>query len=194
MGILIAEETFLFALHFTDDQVVIAQDKEDAEYLCRKLKEEYQNWGLTLNMDKTKYLCVGDPTEDLQLDEGIKVQACEQYVYLGVKIDKSGRCKREISSRIAKGRRTVGALNSILWGHIITVNVKKRIYNANIKSILQYGCEVWQLRKRDELRIMATEMDYWRRAAGISRLERILIERVREIMGVDGNIVQNIQK
>jgi hypothetical protein len=39
-------------------------------------------------MDKTKYLCVGDPTEDLQLDEGIKVQACEQYVYLGVKINK----------------------------------------------------------------------------------------------------------
>jgi hypothetical protein len=53
---------------------------------------------------------------------------------------------------------------------------------------------VWQLRKRDELRIMATEMDYWRRAAGISRLEGIRIERVREIMEVGGNIIQNIQK
>jgi hypothetical protein len=93
MGIAITEETFLFTLHFADDQVVTAQDKEDAEYLCRKLKK-YQNWGLTLNMKKTKYLCVGGPTEDLQLDEGIKVQACEEYVYLGVKIYKSGRCKR----------------------------------------------------------------------------------------------------
>jgi hypothetical protein len=47
-------------------------------------------------MDKKKYLRVGCPTEDLQLEEGIKVQACEEYVYLGVKVDKSGRCKREI--------------------------------------------------------------------------------------------------
>jgi hypothetical protein len=39
-----AEELFLYTLHFANDQVVIAQDKKD-EYLCRKLKEEYQNWG-----------------------------------------------------------------------------------------------------------------------------------------------------
>jgi hypothetical protein len=42
--------------------------------------------------------------EDLQLDEDIKVQACEEYVHLGVKFGKSGRCKREISSRISKER------------------------------------------------------------------------------------------
>jgi hypothetical protein len=45
MGILITEETFLFTCHFIDGQVVIAQDKEDSEYLCRKLKEEFQNLG-----------------------------------------------------------------------------------------------------------------------------------------------------
>jgi hypothetical protein len=37
-------------------------------------------------------------------------------------------------------------------------------------------------------------MDYWRRAAGISRLEKIRNERVREIMRVDGNIVEDIRK
>jgi hypothetical protein len=36
---------------------------------------------------------------------------------------------------------------------------------------------------------MATEIDYWRAAAGISRLERIRNERVGEIMRVDRNIV-----
>jgi hypothetical protein len=158
------------------------------------LKDEYENWGLTLNMDETKYFCVGCPTEDLQLDKGIKVQACEEYVYLGVKIDKSGRCKREISTRIAKGRRVVGALNSILWGHTITVNVKKHIYNVIIKSILLYGCEVWQLWKREEQRMMVNEMDYWRRAAGISCTERIRNEIVKDIMRVDENIVDDVRK
>jgi hypothetical protein len=83
-------------------------------------------------LDKTKYLCVGGPSEGLQLDEGIKGQACEEYVYLRVKIHKSGRCKREISSRVTRRRRDVGALNSILWEHTITVNGKKHIYKAII--------------------------------------------------------------
>jgi hypothetical protein len=29
---------FLYTLHFADDQVVIAMDKEDDKYLCKKLK------------------------------------------------------------------------------------------------------------------------------------------------------------
>jgi hypothetical protein len=110
-------------------------------------------------------------------------------VYLGVKIDKRRRCKTEISSRIAKRRRAVGAINSIIWGHTIAANVKKHIYNAIIKCMLLYGCEVWQLGKSEEQRIMSTEMDYWRRAAGISRIERIRNDRGREIVTEQGNIV-----
>jgi hypothetical protein len=37
-------------------------------------------------------------------------------------------------------------------------------------------------------------MDYWRRPAGISRLDRKRNERVRKIMRVDGNIVEDIRK
>jgi hypothetical protein len=37
-------------------------------------------------------------------------------------------------------------------------------------------------------------MDYWQTATGISRLERIGNERVREIMRVVGNKVENIRK
>jgi hypothetical protein len=41
---------------------------------------------------------------------------------------------------------------------------------------------------------MVTEMDYWRRAAGISRLERIRNDRGREIITVQGNIVEDMLK
>jgi hypothetical protein len=34
-------------------------------------------------MDRTKYLCVDRPTEGLQMEEGIRGQACEEYVYMG---------------------------------------------------------------------------------------------------------------
>jgi len=46
-------------LQFADDQVVLAGNKEDLEYMTHKLIETYEKWGLELNFNKTKYLCIG---------------------------------------------------------------------------------------------------------------------------------------
>jgi len=37
MGIQISDDRTLYTLHFANDQVVIAQDKEDLEHMTRKL-------------------------------------------------------------------------------------------------------------------------------------------------------------
>jgi len=37
---------------FVDDQLLIAQDYEDLEYMTRKLTDEYELWGLKLNVKK----------------------------------------------------------------------------------------------------------------------------------------------
>jgi hypothetical protein len=37
------------------DQVVIAGGVEDANYIGRKLEEEYEKWGLIMNYGKTEY-------------------------------------------------------------------------------------------------------------------------------------------
>ena len=45
---------------FAVDQVVLAQDCDDMECMARKLKDEYEEWGLTVNLEKTKYICIGE--------------------------------------------------------------------------------------------------------------------------------------
>jgi hypothetical protein len=45
------ENITLYTLQFADDKVVLAGDKEDLEYMTRKLKETYEKWGLDLNLD-----------------------------------------------------------------------------------------------------------------------------------------------
>jgi len=45
MGIQISDNRTLYTLHFANDQVVIAQDKEDLEYMTRKLLKEYEELG-----------------------------------------------------------------------------------------------------------------------------------------------------
>jgi hypothetical protein len=56
MGLPIIQDYHLCNLLFADDQVIIAPDTEDAEYMLRKLVEEYRKWGLQINFGKTEYL------------------------------------------------------------------------------------------------------------------------------------------
>ena len=46
------QNTYVYSLNFADDQVFFAQDHDDMEYMARKLKEEYEKWGLKINLEK----------------------------------------------------------------------------------------------------------------------------------------------
>jgi len=55
MGIPI-QNTYAYSLNFADDQVLLVQDHDDMEYMARKLKEEYEKWGLAINLEKTIFV------------------------------------------------------------------------------------------------------------------------------------------
>ncbi|XP_044760773.1 uncharacterized protein LOC123318222 [Coccinella septempunctata] len=194
MGIQLTDDTALYTLHFADDQVVIAQDKEDLEFMSRRLFEEYQNWGLTVNLRKTKYMCVGGEKEKLRVNDDVEIDACDEYIYLGTKITADGRTQNEIESRINKGKTTIRHLNSILWSKSISAEKKRYIYSSVFKSIVLYGSETWQLTKSLEKRLLALEMDFWRRSARVSRMDRMRNERVRELMKVEKTIIEDTQQ
>lgn len=56
-------------IYLTDDQAVLAEDKENLEYMARNLKETYVDWRLTIKMENVKYLCIGRKNCNLQLDK-----------------------------------------------------------------------------------------------------------------------------
>jgi len=61
---------YIYTLQFANDQVVVAQNKEDLEYMCRKLQEKYSKRDLTMNIAKTKYMSLGNDTHHVELDNG----------------------------------------------------------------------------------------------------------------------------
>ena len=96
MGIPVGNDS-IYTLLFADDQVVISQDYEDMEYMLRKLLEEYEKWDLKVNLDKTFYMGFGIETEDLILeDQKGFIKVCEEFDYLGVRIDKEDRQESDI--------------------------------------------------------------------------------------------------
>ena len=69
MGLEIQDKT-IYSMLFADDQLLIAQDYEDLEYMTRKLIDEYELWGLKLNAMKTNCMAIGDTSRDLKLEDG----------------------------------------------------------------------------------------------------------------------------
>jgi hypothetical protein len=59
---------------------------------------------------------------------------------------------------------------------------------------LIYGAENWKLTERYKKRIEAVEMDAFRRSMRISRMDKIRNEEVRLGMGIEGTIINDIER
>lgn len=192
MGISIDNDK-LYSLNFADDQVVFAEDEDDVCYMIRKLNEEYRKWGLQINFKKTEYMVVGGVGRDLMMEDGSIVKCCHSYKYLGTTISNRGGSDDEIKLRITKGKVAIRQLHTIIWNKNIRNNVKNRIYKTIVEGITLYGSEVWEISKRNEGKLKAMEMEFWRRSCNIKRTDRIRNEEIRQRMGIATNIIDTIE-
>lgn len=182
----------MYTLQFADDQVVIANDKYDMQYMMRKLIAEYAEWGLSVNIEKTQYLCIGTEPSTLDLENGQEISNCQNYVYLGVTFDDTGTDTKEIEKRIIQARKIITCLNSIFWSKEITKRRKFNIYETMVKSTLLYGAETWRITEKYKAKVEAVEMDAMRRSLCISRTSHIRNDTVKQQMGIEGSIVTDI--
>lgn len=184
------ENSTIYTLLFADDQLVIAQDYEDIEYMTRKLIEEYNKWGLKINLEKTLYMSCGEEMKDLVLEDGMGcIKGCEECEYLGVKINSTYSQESDIKYRIQKGRSAIAMLNGVWWDKTITIETKLQIYKSIIRSTITYGAETWHLNTNLRLKLLSTEMNCFRRSTRHSKLEKIRNTTIRQEMGVNSTLL-----
>ncbi|XP_072392161.1 uncharacterized protein [Diabrotica undecimpunctata] len=139
--------------------------------MARKLKEEYKQWGLEINVEKTKYLPIGVVLSNIELENNKEITSCSEYTYLRVIFYRTGKDDEEIKKRVTQARRTIGCLNEIRWSSEIGIKRKYNIYKTLIKSSLVYGAETWRITENNRKKLEAVEMDMFKRTLGISRKE-----------------------
>jgi len=110
-------DNMIYTLQFADDQVVMAQSKEDLEYMCQKL-QEYSKWGLTMNIAETKCMSLGTDTDHLELNGDI-ITGSTEFRYLGSIFTKEGRDTKNIRYRVTQARKIICELNGsqLRWMH-----------------------------------------------------------------------------
>ena len=126
-----------------------------------KVKEESENVGLKLNIQKTKIMASGNITS-WQID-GETVETVADFIFLGSKITADGDCSHEIKRRLLFGRKVMINLDSILKNRDITLPTKVCLVEAMVFPVVMYGCESWTIKKAERPRMDAFELWCWRR-------------------------------
>ena len=81
-------------LRYSGDTTLMAESKEELKSLLMKVKEESENVGLKLNIQKTKIMASG-PITSWQID-GKTVETVSDFILGGSKITADGDCSHEI--------------------------------------------------------------------------------------------------
>ena len=105
-------------LGYTDDTTLTPESKEEPKSLWKKIKEETENVGLKLNIQKTKIMA-SSPITSWEIDRETMGPVTD-FIFLGFKITADGDCSQEIKRRLLLGRKAMTNLDSILKRKDIT--------------------------------------------------------------------------
>ena len=83
--------------------------------------------------------------------------------FLGSKITVDGGCSHEIRRGLLLGRKAMTNLDSMLKSRDITLLTKVCTVKAVVFPVVTYGCESWTIKKVEQQRIDAFELQCWRR-------------------------------
>ena len=126
-----------------------------------KVKEESEEVGLKLNIQKTKTMA--SSTIISWQTDGETMKTVTDFIFLGSKITADGVCSHEVKRHLLLERKAMINLDSILKSRDITLPTKVCLVKAMVFLVVMYGCESWTIMKAERQRIDAFDLWCWRR-------------------------------
>ena len=109
-------------LRYADDTTLMAESEEELKSLLMKVKDESEEAGLKLNIQKTKIMA-SSPITSWQIDGEI-IETVRDFIFWGSKITAGGDCSHEIKRHLLLERKAMTNLDSILKSRDITLPAK----------------------------------------------------------------------
>ena len=157
-----------------------------------KVKEESEEVGFKINIQKTKIMASG-PITSWEIDgeiDGETVETVADFIFLGSKITADGDFSHEIKRHLLLGRKVMTNLDCILKSRDITLPTKVHLVKAMVFPVITYGCESWTIKKAEHQRIDAFELWCWRRLLSVlwtaSRSNQSILKEISPEYSLEG--------
>ena len=119
-------------LRYAGDTTLMTESEEELKILLMKVKEESEEVGLKLNIQKTKIMASGPITS---------WKIVSDFIFGGSKITADGDCSHEIKRHLLLGRKVMTNLDSILKSRDITLPTKVHLVKAMVFPVVMYRYE-----------------------------------------------------
>ena len=169
---------------FADDIVLCSTSKAEVERKTENWRKALEDRGLKISRKKTEYLrfCEGGDGE-VRL-QGEILKRVDRFKYLGSTVAEDGELDAEIDHRVQSGWKNWKNMTGVLCDRRINVKLKGKVYKTAVRPAMLYSAETWAPKKTQVSRLDVTEMKMLRWMCGVTKLDKIRNERIRETVKV----------
>ena len=128
-------------LRYADDTMLMAESEEELKSLLIKVKEESENVGLKLNIQKTKFMASG-PTTSWEID-GETVEAMSDFIFGAPKSLQMVTAAMKLKDAYFLEEK----LDSTLKSRDITLPTTVCLVKAMVFPVVMYARESWTIKK-----------------------------------------------
>ena len=148
------------ALAYADDVDLMGESLHEIDAKAREFVSEAGRVGLKVNEGKTKIVHAVRGEHDgprVVSCGGMNIEVLPEFKYLGSIITSNDEVSREISARIAAGKRCVGGLKRVLSSRKVSMKTKVRVYTVIVRPVVLYASENLRFTKQMERRLEVFE-------------------------------------
>jgi len=173
-------------LLYADDVVFMSETEAELRSMIECFNNVSNRRGLRVNASKSKVMVVGKGEGVVcQIDlNGQTLEQVNEFKYLGCVLNARGTDEADCGSKVVSGRRTVGAIRSLVNARSLSMSVVKVLHEKLLVPVLMYGSETMVWKEKERSKIRAVQMDSLRGVIGVKRVDRMRSERIREMCGI----------
>ena len=171
-------------LDYADDIVLLAEAWRHAQQKLERLNQNGLQTGLKINKKKTESLRINAVNNSAFQVDHEDIKDVTSFTYLGATVTTTGGSSEDIIKRIGKARHAYHSLRKIWNSSVLRRKLKMRIFQANVVSVLLYGCTTWKMTDADEQKLNVFMHTCLRRILKIFWPTRMSNEEVRRIAGI----------
>ena len=171
---------------FADDIVIWKETREEAERRLESWKYALERREMKVSRSKTEYQCIngGNNDETMKITD-TKVPRVKEFKYLGLTVQESASCEREVKKRMKAGWSGWRRVSGVICNKRLSARVKGKVYSLVVRPAMVYGLETVAVTKKQVEEMEVAEMKMLRFTMGVTRKDKIRNEYIRSTVKVE---------